>query len=177
LCGYNKEHPYHEALLVPPGNIRTVKNLEETRELWINIKAESEETLRKLNENVTKLRKASAENTEEEQIDIKIKLKDTTISAIIDCGANVDYVNQAWCEAQGFEIYEVGSGSMEGYDGRTTRMKLKETEIKFEFQGRLMKQKFRIIKETSKDLLVLGMPWLRKINPAIDWQKKTVELR
>jgi hypothetical protein len=34
-----------------------------------------------------------------------------------------------------------------------------------------------MIKETGDDLMVLGMPWLQRINPEIDSQKRTVTLR
>jgi hypothetical protein len=116
-------------------------------------------------------------DSEVDQIDIEVTVGKETISGVIDCGANVDYVNEAWCKAKGFREERIGEGCMEGFDGHLTQMKLKEAEIPFAFQGTKMKQKFRIIKETSTDLLVLGMPWLKKINPAIDWQERTVKLR
>jgi hypothetical protein len=148
--------------------------LEDTRELWGVIKGESIKTLQELDKNIAKLRKVSTKDSEVDQIDIEVTVGNETISAVIDCGANVDYVNEAWCKAKGFEL---GEGCMEGFDGRLTQMKLKEAVIPFEFQGTMMKQKFRIVRETSTDLLVLGMPWLKKINPAIDWQERTVKLR
>jgi hypothetical protein len=177
LCNFSNAHPYRENLLIPPGNLRTVKNLEDTRKLWEDIKQESSRTLHELEENITKLRKVSTESSEEDQIDINVRVGKEDVTAIIDCGANVDYVNEAWCRARGFKEEELGRGSMEGYDGSITRIKLREAEIPFEFQGKQMRQKFRIIKETSTDLLVLGMPWLKEENPAINWQKRTVELR
>jgi hypothetical protein len=111
------------------------------------------------------------------QIDINVKVGNETITAIVDCGANVDYVNEAWCEEMKFPIREMGQGWMEGYDAKRTKVKLREAEIKFRFQGKFQRQKFRVIKETGSDLLVLGMPWLQKTNPEVDWQKRTVNLR
>jgi hypothetical protein len=59
---------------------------------------------------------------------------------------------------------------MEGYDGEQKRVKLQEAEIKLRFQGVFHRQKFRVIQATGTDILVLGMPWLQKHNPNIDWQ-------
>jgi hypothetical protein len=125
LCNFSNAHPYRENLLIPPGNIRTVKNLEDTRELWSDIKRESEKTLQKLNENITKLRKVSTSITEVKQIDVQVEVENETLTVIIDCGASVDYVNEAWCEKKGFATVNVGKGWMEGYDGRQTDVQLK----------------------------------------------------
>jgi hypothetical protein len=66
---------------------------------------------------------------------------------------------------------------MEGFDAKQTRVKIKEAEVEFEFEKTLMRRKFRIVKKTGNDLMVLGMPWLQQINPDIDWHKRTVTLR
>jgi hypothetical protein len=154
-----------------------LKNLKETREVWEAIKTESQRTLDELTGNIAKLRMVNTEEPEVQQIDIKVKVENETIMAIVDCGANVDYVNEAWCEKMKFPIKEMGQGWMEGYDAKRTKVKLREAEIKFRFQGKFQRQKFRVIKETGSDLLVLGMPWLQKTNPEVDWQKRTVNLR
>jgi len=177
MCNFSEAHPYRKSLLIPPGNIRTVKNLEDTRELWKEIMQESQTTLQKLGENATRLHKASTNDAEVEQIDVKVTVANEAVIAIVDSGANVDYVNARWCKEKGFEQKELGSGSMEGYDGRITQMRLKEATIPFEYQGKRFRQQFRIVEETGPDLLVLGMPWLKEENPEVDWQKRTVTLR
>jgi hypothetical protein len=106
-----------------------------------------------------------------------VKVGKETITAIVDCGANVDYINRKWCEEKGFAITEAGQGWMEGYDGEQKKVKLQEAEVKFRFQGLFFRHKFRVIEATGSDILVLGMPWLQKHNPNIDWQKRKVTLR
>jgi hypothetical protein len=52
-----------------------------------------------------------------------------------------------------------------------TKVPIKEATIPFTLKGKFQKHKFRAIAETGSDLIVLGMPWLRKENPEIDWQE------
>jgi aspartyl protease len=100
-----------------------------------------------------------------------------TLTAIIDCGASVDYVNGAWCKEKGFEVSDLGEGWMEGYDGHQTKVQLRETEIELDFEGLTQKHEFRVIEQTGTDIMVLGMPWLQKINPNVDWKNRKVTLR
>jgi hypothetical protein len=71
------------------------------------------------------------------------------INTTIDCGADVNYINEKWCEDQGFK----------------TRI-----------QGKSQRHLFRVIKETGDDTIVLGMPWLQTENPRIDWNLRTVKI-
>ena len=151
--------------------------MKETKEVWKEIEKESQRTLKSLEENIIKLRMVNAEEPEVQQIDVRVKVGKETITAIVDCGANVDYVNEEWCTKKGFPIIETGHGWMEGYDGEQKRVKLQEAEIKFRFQGVFFRHKFRVIEATGTDILVLGMPWLQKHNPDIDWQKREVTLK
>ena len=124
-----------------------------------------------------KLRMVNADESEVKQIDIQVRVGKETITAIVDCGANVDYINKKWCEEKGFMVTEAGQGWMEGYDGKQKKVKLQEAEVKFRFQGVFFRHKFRVIETTGSDILVLGMPWLQKHNPNIDWQKRKVTLK
>jgi len=49
--------------------------------------------------------------------------------------------------------------------------------IEFRYQGQRIRQKFQVVKETDNDLMVLGIPWLQRLNPDIDWRKRTVTLK
>ena len=66
---------------------------------------------------------------------------------------------------------------MEGYDGRQTDVQLKETEIELKFQGMIHRHTFRVIEQTGTDMMVLGMPWLQRINPNVNWKNRQVTLR
>ena len=80
---------------MPPGKIEVLRSLEETRKVWQEIKEESERTLGKLKENIIKLCMTSTEDNEQvKQIDVQVMVGKETIAAIVDCGADVDYVNE-----------------------------------------------------------------------------------
>src|ERR1700722_8383515 len=136
LCNFSERHTYKKELLVPPGKTEVLRNLEETKRVWQSIKEESEQTLAKLRENITNLHMVSTEDDEQvPQIDIKVKVGETTIAAVVDCGADVDYVNEDWCRQKGFPITESGEGIMRSFNGKQTRAKVRKTEIKFRYEG------------------------------------------
>jgi hypothetical protein len=104
-------------------------------------------------------------------------VKGTKIAAIVDCGADVDYVNEAWCRQMGYKITEEGECLMRGYDGKQKRAMILRASIEFRYQGQRIRQRFRVVEETDDDLMVLGLPWLQRLNPDIDWKKRIVTLR
>ena len=107
-----------------------------------------------------KIKKSNTEKPNVKQIDIQVKIKNETIEALVDCGADIDYVNEAWCIEHEFPIKELGRGWMEGYDGKQTRTKLSDAEIEFKFDRVIQKRNLRVIKETGTDRMILGMLWL-----------------
>ena len=42
-------------------------------------------------------------------------------------------------------------------------------------QGKYSRTKFSVLKETGDDKLALGIPWLEKTNPVIDWKERTIK--
>jgi hypothetical protein len=66
---------------------------------------------------------------------------------------------------------------MRGYDGKQKRAMILRASIEFRYQGQRIRQRFRVVEETDDDLMVLGLPWLQRLNPDIDWKKRIVTLR
>jgi hypothetical protein len=160
--------------------MEVLRNLKETEKVWTAIKAESEQTLDQLKNNIAKLHKVSSEESSGErakQIDIQVNVKGTKIAAIVDSGADVDYVNETWCRQMGYNITEEGECFMRSYDGVEKRAKILKTWIEFRYQGQRIRQRFQVVKETDGDLMVLGLPWLQRLNPDVDWKKRTVTLK
>jgi hypothetical protein len=88
-----------------------LQSLEETKKVWQAIKEESEQTLGKLKENITKLQMVSTEEEEQvKQIDVQVKVGNETIAAIVDCGADVDYVNEEWCKRKDSQLQKQAKG-------------------------------------------------------------------
>jgi len=155
------------------------RNAGEVEELLTEIRS-AEESLKAMRRNEKQGHTLKMVNNTEpnvKQIDIEVKVSKTKIKAIVDCGADVDYVNKAWCEQKQFPITELGDGWMEGYDAIKKRTKIQDAEIKFSYQGVTQTRKFRVVPETGEDILVLGMPWLQELNPEVDWKERKVTLR
>jgi hypothetical protein len=63
---------------------------------------------------------------------------------------------------------------VKGFDGKSKEIRIKEAEVQFRMQGKFLRHKFRVLEETGEDEMVLGIPWLEKYNPSIDWSERTV---
>jgi hypothetical protein len=94
------------------------------------------------------MKKTSQENTLG-QLKINAKIKGSNTVATIDCGADFDYVNEEWSRKQGFAIKDIGKGKVRGFDGKSKEIRIKEAEIQFRIQGKFLRQKFRVLKETG----------------------------
>ena len=46
--------------------------------------------------------------------------------------------------------------------------------LNFEIHGRKWKEQL-LVTGLGEHRIILGLPWLRKTNPIIDWEKKTLE--
>jgi len=154
-------------LLYPSGYEGEVNEL-------LNTINEAEKWIRETEERTQTLRMVKNIEPNVKQIDIRVKVRKATIAAIVDCGADVDYINKAWCERQKFPVRELGDGWMEGYDAKKTRTKLQDAEVKFKYQGVTQTRRFRVVQETGTDIMVLGMP---EMNPDVDWKERTVTLK
>ena len=128
--------------------------MEESKEVWKAIKAESEQTLNQLKENIARLHMVSSEETDEEQvkqIDIQVNVKGTKIAAIVDCGADVDYVNEALVQTDGLRDHEGRRMSTERLRWkRESEPTILKTSIEFRYQGQRMRQRFRVVKRNGR---------------------------
>jgi hypothetical protein len=104
-----------------------------------------------------------------------VKVGKSTITAVIDSGADINYVNEQWCKEERIPYKMTGWGWIKSYNGEKTRTKILEADIKIRVQGRFSRAKFTVLKETGDDKLVLGIPWLEKANPRIDWKDRTIK--
>jgi hypothetical protein len=96
------------------------------------------------------------------------------VEALIDCGANINYINKEWSEQMEIESKDHGKGTIRAYTGDCVKEDIRIATIKFKIQGRVHEQKFRILTKTGSDKIVLGLPWLKEYNPNIDWLKEKI---
>jgi hypothetical protein len=107
----------------------------------------------------------------------KVKVGKETITAIIDSGADINYVNKGWCDKMKIPYKMTGWGWVRSYKGEKTRTRILEASIKTRIQGKFCRARFTVLEETGDDLLVFGDPWLADQNPDIDWKKRTLKFR
>ena len=171
-CNYDNKHPFHEALLSPPANMSVVDALKETIERLESHVANSSKREKELREGIRKIRMVSSE--QKGQLLTKVKVGKATITAVIDSGADINYVNEQWCKEEKIPYKMTGWGWIKGYNGEKTRTRILEAKIGMKIQGKYSRTKFSVLKETGDDKLVLGIPWLEKANPIIDWKERTI---
>jgi hypothetical protein len=69
-----------------------------------------------------------------------------------------------------------GPGTIRAYTGEIVKEDIKTATVKFRILGQEHTQTFQLLTKTGSDTVVLGMPWLRKYNPDIDWQREKITL-
>ena len=172
-CNYDNGHPFHEALLTPPANVNVLDALKETIGRLEKDVANSNRREREIRKKTQKIRMVSAE--QRGQLSTGVRVGKTTVTAIIDSGADINYVNEDWCRKKKIPYKMTGWGWIKGYNGEKTRTKILEASIGIRVLGKFCRTKFSVLKETGDDILVLGIPWLEKANPVIDWKRRTIE--
>lgn len=172
-CNYDNGHPFHEALLTPPANVSIVDALKETIKRLEGHVAEGNKREREIRKRTQKIRMVSTE--QKGQLSVGVKVGKITITAIVDSGADVNYINEQWCKERKIPYRMTGWGWIKGYNGEKTRTKILEASIGIKVLGKYCRTKFSVLKETGDDKLVLGIPWLEKANPVIDWRSRTIK--
>ena len=106
------------------------------------------------------------------------KKKKVGTKALIDCGAQGDFIDKTFAEENGFPLLPLPRPiKAKNVDGTLNK---KGTITHYTWvNAKLKEHRFRIrllAVGLGKDHLILGMPWLKKTNPKIDWQKGTIRI-
>lgn len=114
LCNYDQRHNFHASLVerdvcrFHEDEIRKiVEEIKETQQKTQELTKEVNE----MTENTAKIQKTSTIESSAKQLDVKLKVGKETVSAIIDCGADIDYVNESWCREKMLSIRTIGEGN------------------------------------------------------------------
>jgi Retrotransposon gag protein len=186
VCGMNPEHQFHQGLLTVNQcwddkctlhDTRGITNFDigqEMNEFREEIRQVTEE-LRNLKE-IGRIRSVTG-NSQTKQMEAKVSVYGKEVEAIIDSGADINYVNRRWCDKEGIRYRNTGFGKIRAYDDSYTQDFVRKATFEFEMQGKTQRQIFHVLAETGKDNLVLGMPWLESENPDIDWKERTIRIR
>ncbi|KAF1333148.1 Pol protein, partial [Globisporangium splendens] len=109
-----------------------------------------------------------------------VKGYEKKMTVLVDCGASQNFVSKAALE-QSLQAYDrlVHSGKREKMivrlaDGSAVHTEGVQVELSFSFCDFVCKETFVVLAMGSKYDLILGMPWLAKHQPWIDWRARTI---
>ncbi|KAF1318427.1 Gag protein, partial [Globisporangium splendens] len=109
-----------------------------------------------------------------------VKGYEKKMTVLVDCGASQNFVSKSALK-QSLQAYErlVHSGKREKMivrlaDGSTVHTEGVQVELSFGFCDFVCKETFVVLAMGSKYDLILGMPWLAKHQPWIDWRARTI---
>ena len=187
ICGFDRRHLLHRELVTMrqcPDDKCTEHNPETTdvydldQEVAIFRKEIQDATqeIRNLMGTVIRIRRTTTEGPVQ-QMETTIRVNDKEEKAIIDSGADINYVNYEWCRQNGIRHKSHGYGKMKAYDGTYVTGLIRKASIMLEIQGKKRWQTFCVLTETGEDNTVLGMPWLQDENLEIDWKIREVKIR
>src|ERR1700761_8094244 len=117
---------------------------------------------------------------ENDHIMVKVHLhgeKETvTINAMIDSGATEDFIDQEVCNKHGIKMIKA-KNPREIYlaDGKPSAMRpvIHMTKVPMDISSHRELATFQVANLQNQEV-ILGMPWLRKHNPTIDWNDKKI---
>lgn len=99
------------------------------------------------------------------------------VNALLDSGATGLYVDRTWIEKNGIKTQPLDF-PLEIYNADGTKNNAgtitHEVELRFAVQGHVSKGWFHVVNLNRKSMII-GMEWLRRHNPVIDWIKGTIE--
>ncbi|KAF8229647.1 protease [Tricholoma matsutake] len=105
--------------------------------------------------------------------------KDIATNALLDSGAGGVFINSKFVEQEGIKTYPLGCTIWAtNMDGTLNRQGMITRCIKgrLYINGRSYLMEYQVAR-LGKELVILGLPWLREINLIIDWKKGTFEFQ
>jgi Retrotransposon gag protein/Zinc knuckle len=187
ICGFDKRHLLHRELVTMrqclddkctdhEPETTDVYELDQEVAIFREEIRNATKEIKDLMGTLIRVRKTTTEGPTR-QMETTIRVNNKTETAIIDSGADINYVNKEWCTQNGIEYQITGYGKIKAYDGSIVQELIRKATIEFELQGHQGRQIFHVFTETGKDKIVLGMPWLEDENPEIDWKTKEMTIR
>jgi hypothetical protein len=114
------------------------------------------------------------------QLLLDVVIEGMTTQAMIDCGAVRDFLNESYARDWGFRLnrkkspYLLTTGDGTPINSNQG-MVIQESELRMEALGQEETIKFDVTNTGNHDI-ILGLPWLQRNNPHIDWKNLTVTL-
>jgi ADP-heptose:LPS heptosyltransferase len=99
--------------------------------------------------------------------------------ALLDCGAGGTFIDQRFVKTHGLMTHSTREPILvRNVDGTLNKNGTitQSTILDLKINGKTMKTRFHVTR-LGKETIILGLPWLRAINPDIDWKKGTFKFR
>ena len=97
----------------------------------------------------------------------------------LDCGAGGRFIDQNYIRTKGLEKERLPEPikvyNVDGTPNKQGTIKY-YIDLNIEVHGRKQKERL-LVTGLGRHKIILGLPWLRKANPIIDWEKGTLEWR
>jgi predicted aspartyl protease len=108
---------------------------------------------------------------------IKIKINGKERLTLIDSGASENFISRKLADEIGVKSKTMKTVEITKFDGSTEKYRIGRNLIKYRVNDKNYQEEFTIIEMGQDCEVILGYPWLKKHNPKIDWQKKTVQIK
>ena len=104
--------------------------------------------------------------------------KDVYTRIFIDCGADINCIDIDFAKRNKVNLRKIDKPlKINNVDGSPNDTGAVKYECKFFFKiGTIVHHETFYAMKCGRDNLILGLPWLNKINPKIDWEKKSIEI-
>ena len=112
-------------------------------------------------------------------ISVNHNQNDTTVETpvLIDSGAGGTFIDQNYVRKVGYKLTEletpVKAYNVEGTENKKGTIK-NYVNLQFSLNGKEFQEQFYVT-GLGKQKIILGLPWLRKHNPEINWQTGKLE--
>ena len=97
----------------------------------------------------------------------------------LDCGATGKFIDQNYARAQGLDLEPLEKPiKVYNVDGTLNKRGTirQSVDLNIEIHGKTCTERF-LVTGLGKHKIILGYPWLKRMNPIIDWEKGTLDWR
>ncbi|KAG3054612.1 hypothetical protein PI125_g25836 [Phytophthora idaei] len=105
--------------------------------------------------------------------------RENSLRALVDSGASNNFVRQQSLPKLNFEDVDTPRSVLEVQlaTGATVRTEERVVRVRFSYNHRVFVEDLIVLDLDDKFDLVLGMPWLARHDPVVNWEKRTLRTR
>ena len=109
-------------------------------------------------------------------LNVKLEQYSRLFQALVDCGSSINLVHENVVSALKIPVTSCIGPKVSLADGKTTLSCNSYVVLSYSVAGVSKRDTF-FVSSIGAQPLILGMPWLEKLNPLVDWVQKTVDLQ